>query len=68
VNSRDTWVVLLNQMRRLEQVIILLVYYGDHPCCLRLLGLLIALVLGLGLVLGFALIPTIDSFLLCREC
>jgi len=42
-------------MQRLEQMVIFHVDCSDHPCCLRLLGLLLALV------------PTIDSFLLCRE-
>ena len=35
--------------------------------CLILLGLLFALVLGLGLVLGVTLVPTADSFLLSKE-
>ena len=41
---------------------------SDHPCCLCFLGLLLDLVLGLGLVLGVTLVPTVDDFLLCKEC
>ena len=40
---------------------------SDHLCCLSLLGLLFALVIGLGLVLGVTLVSTADSLLLGRE-
>jgi len=52
-------------MWRLEQVVIFPMDCSDHPCCLHLLGLLFSLVLGLALV--FALVPTANSFLLCRK-
>ena len=48
-------------------MVILHVDCSDHLCYLNLLGLLFALVLGLILVLGVALVPTADSFLLSTE-
>jgi len=48
-------------------VVILHADCSDHLCRLSLLGLLFALVLGLGLILGVAHVPTADSFLLSRE-
>ena len=40
---------------------------SDHMCCLSLLGLLFALALGLGLVLGVALVSITDCLLLGRN-
>ena len=39
----------------------------DHLCCLSFLGLLFALILGLGLVLGVALVSTTNCLLLGRD-
>ena len=46
-----------------EQVVILHADCSDHLCCLSLLDLLFALVLGLSLILGVALVSTTD----CRN-
>ena len=48
-------------------MVILHVDFSDHLCCLSLLRLLFALVLGLGLVLGVALVSTTDCLLLGRD-
>jgi len=48
-------------------MVILHAYCSDHLCCLSLVGLLFALILGFGLVLGVTLVPTADSFLLSKE-
>jgi len=48
-------------------VVILHADCSDHLCCLSLQGLLFALVLVLGLVLGVALVSTTASLLLGRD-